>query len=59
MVPIDGPEHNMYVSIFKLSICDRRADRPVSGAHWFAVHQQSYATGGAAASLFCHSFARQ
>ena len=31
MVPIDGPEHNMYVSSFKLSICDRRADRPVSG----------------------------
>ena len=23
MVPIDGPEHNMYVSSFKLSICDR------------------------------------
>ena len=31
MVPIDDPEHNMYVSSFKLSICDRRADRPVSG----------------------------
>ena len=31
MVLIDGPEHNMYVSSFKLSICDRRADRPVSG----------------------------
>ena len=29
MVLIDGPEHNMYVSSFKLSICDRRADRPV------------------------------
>ena len=29
MVPIDDPEHNMYVSSFKLSICDRRADRPV------------------------------
>ena len=31
IVPIDGPEHNMYVSSFKLSIRDRRADRPVSG----------------------------
>ena len=29
MVPFDDPEHNMYVSSFKLSICDRRADRPV------------------------------
>ena len=29
MVPIDGPEHNMYVSSFKLSICDRRAERTV------------------------------
>ena len=31
MVLIDDPEHNMYVSSLKLSICDRRADRPVSG----------------------------
>ena len=29
MVSIDGPEHNMYVSPFKLSICDRRAERTV------------------------------
>ena len=29
MVPIDGPEHNMYMSSFKLSICDRRAERTV------------------------------
>ena len=29
MVPIDGPEHNMYMSSFKLSICDRRAEPTV------------------------------
>ena len=29
MVLIDDPEHNMYVSSLKLSICDRRAERTV------------------------------